>query len=361
MRNNRYLISVWLLIGPFLATLIVFFLFAFIRTIFYSFTEYDLFNTPQWVGLQNYINIVSDPLFVISLRNSFFFSIVVTTLQTVLALLLAVAVNGEVKGKGFFRTAYYIPSIMSSAAITLIFIWFYQERGFLNFFLTMLHNYQNVILLFVLVMGSAHVVLTVFYHIIGTKISRFDPLLLWIGAITAIVITMTFLSFDIVPLYDDDIRIAWIGSQDMFGPLPMSMWAIVIQNTFTTVPTLMLLFLAGLQNIPRDLYEAAEIDGANKWQQLIHITVPQLTPVTFVVVTMGLIGTLQLFDQVALLGDGVPIEAKTTLAYYVYNNAFPNGTVPQIGFASAASLVLGAVTVFLLWVQKKFGVKEHAK
>ncbi|GAM61027.1 sugar ABC transporter [Vibrio ishigakensis] len=152
----------------------------------------------------------------------------------------------------------------------------------------------------------------------------------------------------------------WLNTRDNVGPMPLTLWAIVIQNIYTTIPTFMLLFLAGLQGIPGELYEAAHIDGANKWQQHWNITIPQLAPVTFVVVTFSIIGTLQMFDQVALLGSAAPLESRITLAYYVYHNAFPPGGTPQIGMASAAALVLAFITLAVVYLQKFFGVKEKA-
>jgi multiple sugar transport system permease protein len=141
--------------------------------------------------------------------------------------------------------------------------------------------------------------------------------------------------------------------------MPQTLWSVALMNIFTTVPTLMLLFLAGLQSIPRSLYEAAEIDGASRIQQFRDITVPALTPVTFAVVTMGIIGTLQMFDQVALLGDAAPLQSRVTLAFYIYANAFPEGAVPRIGMSSAAAMLLGVITIVIVYLQRAFGVRER--
>ena len=81
-------------------------------------------------------------------------------------------------------------------------------------------------------------------------------------------------------------------------------------NTWTTAPTFMLLYLAGLQDIPRELYEAAAVDGANRWQQFRYVTVPQLKHITFLVMALGLIGTLQMFDQVAIIGSAAPLRFR---------------------------------------------------
>ena len=120
----------------------------------------------------------------------------------------------------------------------------------------------------------------------------------------------------------------------------------------------MLLYLAGLQDIPNSLYEAAAIDGANRAQQFFRVTIPMLRPVTFLVVTLGLISTLQLFDQVALFGDAAPLESKVSLAFYVFRSAFPEGGASRIGMASAAALVLAFVTLIIVLLQRRLGVSE---
>lgn len=122
----------WLLAGPFVLTLLVFFLYALVRTVYFSFTDYDLFSDAVWVGLSNFKALLSDDLFLLSLANTIWFSLIVTGVQTVLALGLAILVNSKIRGKSFFRTAFYLPSILSSAAVTLIFIWFYQKNGYLT-------------------------------------------------------------------------------------------------------------------------------------------------------------------------------------------------------------------------------------
>lgn len=349
----------WLLISPFALSLVLFFLYALLRTIAYSFTQYDLFNAPQWVGLRNYIDLFTDPLFFRALINTFAFSLIVTLVQTSLALLLAVALNAEIKAKGFFRTVYYVPSIMSSAAVTLIFVWVYQKNGFLNQLLSNVFSHQVILIAFTICFVTSQITLVIMGRKRHQNVKWADPFYALISLLVASSLTLFLTTSGLVEKQETEVIVSWLGTREVIGPLPLTLWAIVIQNIFTTVPTLMLLFLAGLQGISDDLYESATVDGANKWQQLWHITVPQLAPVTFVVITMGIIGTLQMFDQVALLGGGVPLESRITLAFYVYHYAFPDGTSPQIGVASAAALVLGAITLVLVFLQKKLGVKEQ--
>lgn len=349
----------WLLTAPFVLTLCVFFLYALGRTVYFSFSDYDLFTAPRLVGFKNYLALFSDELFLLALGNTVAFAIFVTLIQTVLALLLAVLVNSKIRAKGFFRTAFYLPSILSSAAVTLVFIWFYQKSGFLNGVLTTLLSSRSELLCFAALLVGCQVLLVGSDRLRGLPAGWFEPAWLLLSLLLAGVLTGLASGMGWLVSPEHAVEISWLGTNDKVGPLPLTLWSIVIQNIYTTVPTFMLLFLAGLQGIAAELYEAAYIDGASKWSQLLYITVPQLAPVTFLVLTFGIIGTLQMFDQVALLGSAAPLESRITMAYYVYHNAFPAGGTPAIGLASASALVLAGLTLIVVYVQKIFGVKEH--
>lgn len=350
----------WLLVTPFVLTLLVLFLYALVRTIYFSFTDYDLFNEAVWVGLKNFKALLSDDLFLLAFSNTIWFSLFVTIVQMVLSLGLAILVNSKIKAKGFFRTTFYLPSILSSAAVTLIFIWFYQKNGYLNGFITSVVNHAPYILIFFATALVAQCLLVLNDRRQGLPVGWFDPAWAMIATLVATVMTVIAATVGWVETNDALVEVPWLNTVDHVGPMPLTLWAIVIQNIYTTVPTFMLLFLAGLQGIPGELYEAAYIDGASKWRQHWNITIPQLAPVTFVVVTFSIIGTLQMFDQVALLGSAAPLESRITLAYYVYHNAFPPGSTPQIGMASAAALVLAMLTLAVVYLQNVFGVRDKA-
>jgi multiple sugar transport system permease protein len=349
-----------ILVTPFLVTLLVFFVYALIRALAYSFTDYNLFNEPEFVGVENFLGILKDKLFVTAFFNTVLFAVIVTSLQTLLALGLAVVIGGNFFGKQFFRVAFYVPSILSSAAVTLVFIWFYQNNGFLNGFLSDLLSHRRS--LWVLVAGFVFwwIALVAINALRGRALNWFDPALLLLSGFLSLLLSWGLSGSEFTAAEETVVSVNWLGTQEYFGPLPRTMWAIVLQNIFTTVPTFMLLFLAGVQGIPKDLYEAATIDGASRWRQFLHITVPQLAPVTYVVVTFGVIGTLQMFDQVALMGEAAPLESRVTLAYYVYHSAFPPGGQPHVGIASASALILAAITLAVVYLQKLMGVREKA-
>ena len=351
----------YVLLSPFLFGFIIFFSYAFIRSLYFSFTDYDLFSMPDWVGINNYINLFKERLFTRALQNSLTFAIIVTTLQTIFALLLAVAMNQKIKGIRFFRTAYYMPSVTSSIVITLIFMWMFQKKGVINYLLTLLRQYGLMMGVFLALLIGIQFILVVIEKLRGRPVEYLEPSYIVISIILASIITYVLKDFGIITTTETKaVDILWLSTREKVpfwaGPLafPRPLGAIMILNIWTTVPTFMILYLAGLQGIPKVLYEAAEVDGAKGWQKLWYITIPQLKHITFLIVTLGLIGTLQMFDQVKIIGSQAPLESVITLAYYVYDSAFPGASAPRIGMASAAAIILAVLTLTIVLIQKIF-------
>ena len=352
--------AAWLFLAPFLALLGVFFAFAAARTAWFSLTDYDLFSEVRLVGLRNYGDLLADDLFLLALRNSLMFAVVVTAVQTALALVLAVFVNGIRRGRGTARTALYFPSIVSSTVMTLIFIWLFQRRGLVTDAANWAANEGLAILCFALVLVSVQGALVLNARRRYDGVGALDPFFAIFAVLVALVVTVLLRTAQIVPAGGTDEPISWLNTRRTWLGMPVTLWSVAAINVFTTIPLMMLLYLAGLQSIPRDLYEAAEIDGASRVDAFFRITVPLLAPVTFAVVTLGLIGTLQMFDQVAILGNAAPIESRVTLAYYTYYNAFPPGGTPRIGMASAGAITLAALTLLIVFVQRALGISDRA-
>ena len=338
----------------------VFFVYALVRTVFFSFTDYDLFAEPNLIGLRNYLTLFTDDLFLIALRNTLGFAVVVTTVQTFLALVLASVLNQKLRGITFFRTVYYVPSILSSAAITLIFLWLYQRGGFINFAVSWVWAHAPILLSFLALFALFQAVQVVWERRQGLPAAALDPALAAMSVLFAGLLTALLTLFGPVGVLEGvAFEQTWLNTRETFLGLPVPLWAIMLQNIYTTIPTFMIIYLAGLQDVPKSLYEAAAIDGATRAQQFFRVTVPMLRPVTFLVVTLGLISTLQLFDQVALFGDAAPLESRVSLAFYVFRSAFPEGGASRIGLASAAALVLAAITLVIVLLQRRFGVSER--
>jgi multiple sugar transport system permease protein len=350
----------WFLL-PFLLGILVFFAYAFFRTVWFSLTNYNLFEKNSFIGIQNFLDVPRDSLFITAMINTFSFSFFTTIIQTIGALLLAVVMNQRLQGIGFFRTAYYFPSIASSAVTTLIFVWLFRPTGLISYISSSFVNHLPLILAALVITAIAQAIQVSYERSRGLPASPLDPALLLVSLIVGVIGGIILNATGIVRIGNVPPEpMLWLSRLDKFlGFIPYPMLMIILMNSFTTMPTLMLTFLAGLQGISKSMYEAASIDGATPWQQLMYVTIPILRPVTFYVISVSIIGTFQMFDQAALLGGTAPLEGTITLAFYVYNNVFRSGAESQAGLASAAALILAAITLILLQIQRRFFVSDE--
>jgi multiple sugar transport system permease protein len=285
-RKTREALMGYLFVSPWIITALVFTFGAMLYIFYLSFTDLQLLNTPKLIGITNYIKALGDPLFHTAVINTVIYSVIVTFFQTWFALVLAVVLNAKLRGKQFFRTAWYLPSVTSSVVISLIFIWVFQKEGILNFALSTLLGWTG-----------------------------FQP-------------------------------VAWLTDASAHTALP----AIMILNILTTAPTFMLYFLAALQDIPEEVYEAASLDGSVGAHRFFNITVPMLRPIIFLVVVLGTIGTLQIFDQAYLMTSGGPLNQTTTINYLVYTSAFKDYSY---AYASSMAVILFALIFVLFLVQNR--------
>jgi multiple sugar transport system permease protein len=320
-RRRQSMIMGYLFLSPYLLITLMFTIGVIMFAIYISFTKYDIFTPPQWTGLTNYAKAFRgfyDPAqkdFVQSLYNVFWYSLIVVIFQTSLAIALAVLLNSRMKGKQFFRTLFYAPSVTSSIVITLIFMWFYLKSGYINFFLTRV------------------------FALVGMEWQNIN----WLGDPRGL-IQLIVAPFGIK-----------IASTQWYLRGPSIAWmAIMFQNIFTTVPTFMLMFLAALQDIPASIYEAAAIDGANGWQQFRKITLPLLRPIILLVVVLGTIGTFQVFDQVYLATKGGPLGTSLTPVYIIYREALGAMGPIQMGYAASLAFILAVMIFFFTFLQRRF-------
>jgi multiple sugar transport system permease protein len=299
-------IAGWLFVLPAIVIFGTFIFWPIIQVFWLSFHEWSVI-TPEkpFVGLANYRDLFSDGDFHIALRNTLWFAIGVVPTQTALGLILAVLANQKIRGRGFVRTAFYFPSISSSVVISIIFLWLYSQRGLIN------------------------VVLRQF----GFPTPR-PP---WLANPKGVVeMLLNSVGIDNVSM--------WLA-----GP-SVALLSIMMMNIWTTMGTMMVVFLAGLQDIPSDVYEAAAMDGASRRRQFLDITVPLLRPVVFFVLTLGFIGTFQVFDQIYVMTDGGPAKSTITLGYLVYQEGFGNFAM---GYAAAIAVVLFAMIMSIYLAQRR--------
>ncbi len=321
---------------PALIVLGIFLVIPIVFAAYYSLTDWNGISPPAqalYVGLENYAQLLfsgggRQADFFKALKNTTYFALGVVPVQTALALFLAVIVNQQrLHYKGFFRTAYYFPSITSSIAISMIFLFLYQKSGLINQVLeTITFGAWEALAWLDAPEGLIHLLLGKF----GITL-RNGP---------------EFLRADVLGLTVWD----WIS-----GP-SLALTAIMLMNIWVTIGTMMIIFLAALQDIPSFVYEAAQIDGANGWQIFTNVTLPLLRPTMFFVVTLGLIGTYQVFDQVYVMTAGGPAKTTLTMAYIVYRNGFRNSAM---GLGLATAILLFVIIFVLTMIQRRISRAEQ--
>ncbi|MBM2617683.1 sugar ABC transporter permease [Actinoplanes sp. LDG1-06] len=317
----------WLFVAPAVLILGLFMLLPILMALWVSLTRWNGQGSPftgdvPFAGLDNYTRLFTDEGlarqdFMTSIRNNAYYVFFVVPIQTVLALGLALIVNNRLlKGKGFFRTAFYFPSVTSSVAISVVFLFMFANGGAINAILAVfgIEGPQW----FSDPRGLLHIVLSKF------GVSSPSPLV--------------------------DHGVFGLSWWDWLSGPSVAMCAIISLVVWTTSGTFMVMFLAALQNVPVQLEEAGRIDGANRWQLLRHVILPQLRPTTFLVVTLGLIGTWQVFDQIYVMSQGNPAKTTLTPAFLSYRTAFRDF---DYGSGAAISFVLFLIIVLLTLLQRR--------
>ncbi len=271
----------YLFIGPWVVGFLVFTLGPILASIYLSFTDYDVLNPAQWVGLKNFTHLFQgDPLFWKSLGNTFYMVVFGVPLQILMGLCVAMLLNMNVKGMAWYRTIYYLPSIVPVVASSFLWMWILNPHfGILNNFL----------------------------YMIGIE----GP--------------------------------GWIGSEVWSKP------SILLMQTWAAGST-MIIYLAALRGVPTHLYEAASIDGATRWKQFWHVTLPQLTPTLFFTTTMGMINGFQIFSESYIMTNGGPVDSTLFIVYHLFNNAFGYF---KMGYASAIAWVLFIIIMIITLIQLK--------
>ncbi|GAP97497.1 N-Acetyl-D-glucosamine ABC transport system, permease protein 1 [Leptolyngbya sp. NIES-2104] len=289
-QKNREALSGYAFMTPAIVILGAFLVLPIICAIVLAFYRVQLLGEVdfRFAGLRNFIRIQDDERVWIALQNTIQYVLIVVPCQTILALLLALLLNAKIRGRSWFRVAFFLPTVTSSAVLTLIFMWIYNSNGLLN----------------------------------------------------------NFLSFLGLPTYN------WLGDPEV------ALKGIMLMNIWATAPLFMVIYLAALQDIPESLYEAASIDGATTWEKFWCITLPFLKPVTFFVITIGIIGTFQLFDQSYIFsnGSGGPDNSTLTIVLLIYQYAFNR---LDMGYALALTLIL-ALTIMIATLIQRYFFKEES-
>lgn len=248
-----------------------------------SFTKYNYFKSPEFVGIDQYKRLIGDPLFWKSLRNTFLYVLMCVPFLTFFPLLIAMLLNVGIRAKSFFRALFFIPVVSSAIVVSLIWKWMYYggKEGVINYLL----------------------------HFVGIEPK------------------------------------VWLGFPEY------ALTAIAIMANWKSVGYYMIFYLAGLQTIPRQLVEAAKIDGASGWHIFYSITLPLLRPIIMLVIILVSIYSFQVFDFIYVLTRGGPAWSTITVNWLIYSRAF---TSYQMGYASSIGVILFIIIFIVSMLQVRF-------
>ncbi len=258
----------------------VFLFFPLLFAFYMSFTDWGMIGAPHFVGLRNYRNLLTDPVFWIAVKNTAIYTAAVP-IKVAIALVIAVALNQPLLGRAFYRASFFFPEVISMVVVGILWQWMFSPSyGLVN-------------------------------HVL---------------------------------------RSVGLPPQDWLLRPNLALLVIIIASIWRGLGNNLLIFLAGLQAIPRSLYEAAAIDGAGPWQQFFRITVPLLRPTTLFVTIITFIGSFKVFDLAYTITGGGPGYSTVVMVQYIYEEAF---TRFQMGYASAAAFVLFVILFAFTAIQMR--------
>jgi len=282
MRKRRELGGMLFLLPGFIF-IFLFMIFPVFRSLYLSFTEYNFAFDPKpvFVGLDNYRNVFSDRYFLASFKNTVVYSLLFFPSIMLLSLTIALLLNRELRGTGFFRTSVFLPVVVPISLSGIVFQWILNDNfGLMNFVLR-----------------------------------------------------------DVLPL--------GFLTQDWLADPNWAMLSIVGVSLWKFLGIEVILFLAGLQAIPKDLYEAAKVDGANSWQSLIHITLPNLKETYIITGIWAIIVSVKVFELPFIMTQGGPGTSTLVLYQYMWNTAF---MFYDMGYASAIGFIMGIIILLLAFL-----------
>ncbi|MFF8386986.1 carbohydrate ABC transporter permease [Streptomyces kanasensis] len=286
----------YLFMSPWLAGFLLLTAGPMVASLYFAFTDYDLFDAPRWIGLKNFTDMFADPRWRTSVEVTLWYVVIGTPLKLAAALGVALLLNQKRRGQSFYRAAFYAPSLIG-ASVSVAIVWkaIFSDDAIVD------------------------------------RAQR--------------------------ALFGVDVG-GWTGDPDwiLYSLVALTVWQFGAP---------MVIFLAGLKQVPRELYEAAEVDGAGAWRRFRSITLPMISPVLFFNVLLETIHSFQIFGSAYILGGqgGTCGPADATLVYtcYLYVQGFENS---RMGFASAMAwmllLAVGLVTAVLFWSQRRWVHYEEA-
>jgi multiple sugar transport system permease protein len=282
-KRTKYNLTTLTFLLPWIITFSLFSAFPIIFSLSISFTDYSGLNPSfNFVGLENFIELFSDEIFLIALRNTAIFVVGTIPFTTTIALLLAVLINSKiVKLKGLFKAGFFLPSVMSMVVIATIWRYMYSADGIIN---------------------------------------------------------------TVLQTFGIEKTTGWLASPDT------ALSSIMIMNIWAAIGYYTIIFLAGLQSIPEQLYESASIDGASSTKKFFNITLPLIRPTLFFVIAINTIRSFQIFSEIFTMTQGEPLNSTQTIVHYLYIKGFRQF---EMGYASAMAYVLVVIIMIVTLIQQR--------
>jgi len=285
-RRRNWVPYLWVL--PAVLLYAIFKLAPMVAGIYLALLQWDGIEPAKFVGLRNFQRMVEDEAILQALANNVQYAIGTVVGKTVLSLFLALLLNQALRGRSFYRTALFLPVVMSFVVVGILWAWLYNAQ----------------------------------FGLVNSLLQRLGL---------------------------DALILDWLGDPKV------ALWSLVLVDVWKWYGFHMVIFLAGLQTIPAELYEAARIDGANRWRQFLHITLPLLQPVMLVNVTLSLMGGFGVFDIPYVMTEGGPANATLVMALHIYIQGFK---FYKFGYAAALSYVLLTLVTLLAAIQMRLMGQE---
>lgn len=283
---NKKNLTIFAFTSPWVLGFLSFGIYPIIISFYYSLCQYDVLREPMFIGLENYRTILyEDAYFWKTIWNTLYYTIFRVPINIFLSLLIAILLNRTLKASGLIRATFFLPSLISGVALSVIWIWIFNPQ-----------------------IGLLNTILALF----GLN----GPL--------------------------------WLQDENW------SKLSLVIMSTWSIGGGRMLVFLAALQNVNPNLYEALKLDGGNDLQCFWHITLPLISPVIFLWSVIEVIASMQIFTEAFIMTKGGPLESTLFYNLYLYNQAFENF---NMGYASALAWILLVITLIITLAQFRLSKK----
>jgi len=344
-------------VSPWIIGLGAFMLYPILASLYFSFCEYSVLQEPTWIGLGNYQDLMTDTVFWKSLTNTVIYAAVALPLGLVVSLSLAILLNSGVKGLAVFRTIMFLPALVPMVALAIVWLWIFNgQYGLLNNLLSRSQIYWVLYLGYSL--PIAGVVVAWLYDRLSLFWGAAAGWLAWLvaGAAGFVIVALLHPEAGIFSfLLGERFAALREGPPGWLADPAWSKPALVVMSLWGG-GNAMVIYLAGLQDVPQHLYDAAELDGANWLQKIRHVALPAISPVILFNLIMGLIGGLQFFAVPYVIAPtGSPDRSIYFLTMYLYDSAF---NYLRMGYASAMAwilfIIIFVLTLLALRLSKRF-------